>query len=72
MKMTKKEEGTEKGNEEGKDDLIDKETDEGSEQNSNKDQDSYVSFQEEADEEIDAIDNEEDWFEYIKRSTKKD
>ena len=67
----KKDEGTEKGNEEGKDDLTDKETEEGSEQNSNKDQDSYVSFQEEADEENDATDNEEDWIEYIKRSTKR-
>ena len=29
-----------------------------------------VSFQEEADEEIDATENEEDWVEFIKRSTK--
>ena len=36
-----------------------------------KDQDSDVSFQEDADEEIDATENEEDWFEYIKRSTKE-
>ena len=71
VKMNKKEEGTEKENEEDNDDLIDKETEEGSEQNSNKVQDSDVSFQEEADEEIDATDNEENWFEYIKRSTKE-
>ena len=49
----------------------DKETEEGSEENSIKDQDSDVSFQEEADEEIDATENEEDWIEYIKRSTKE-
>ena len=50
----------------------DKETDEGSEQDSKKkNQDSDVSFQEDADEEIDATENEEDWFEYIKRSTKE-
>ena len=35
-----------------------------------KDQDSDVSFQEDADEEIDATENEEDWIEYIKRGTK--
>ena len=52
-------------------DTTDKETEEGSEQNSNKDQDSDVSFKEEADEEIDATENEEDWVEYIKRSTKE-
>ena len=34
-----------------------------------KDQDSDVSFQEDADEEIDATENEEDWIDYIKRST---
>ena len=71
VKMNKREEGTEKGNEEDNDDLIDKETEEGSEQNSNEDRDSDVSFQQEADEEIDATDNEENWFEYIKRSTKE-
>ena len=49
----------------------DKETEEGSDQNSNKDQDSDVSFQEEVDEEIDATENEEDWIENIKRSTKE-
>ena len=36
-----------------------------------KDQDSDVSFQEDADEETDATENEEDWIEYIKRSTKE-
>ena len=49
----------------------DKETEEGSEQNSNKDQDSDVSFQEEIDEAIDSTEKEEDWIEYIKRSTKE-
>ena len=66
-----KKEGIEKGNEEDKDDLTDKDTEEGSEQNSNKDQHSDVSFREEADEEIDATDNEENWFEYIKRKHKR-
>ena len=49
----------------------DKETEEGSDQNSNKGQDSDVSFQEDAEEEIDATENEENWIEYIKRSTKE-
>ena len=49
----------------------DKETEEGLDQNSNKDQDSDVSFQEDAEEEIDSTENEEDWIEYIKRSTKE-
>ena len=69
--MSKKEEGTEKGNEDGKEDLSDKDMEEGSEQTSNKDQDSDVSFQEDADEEIDTTENEEDWIEYIIRSTKE-
>ena len=51
--------------------MSDKEKEEGPDQNSNKDQDSDVSFQEEFDEEIDATENEEDWIEYIKRSTKE-
>ena len=67
----KKDEGIEKADEQGKDSTTDKETMEGSEQRSNKDQDSDVSFQEEVDEEIDATENEEDWIEYIKRSTKE-
>ena len=58
----KKEENNEK--------LSDKETEDESQEESNKDQDSDVSFQEEADEEIDATENEEDWVEFIKRSTK--
>ena len=45
----------------------DKETEEGSDQNSDKDQDSDVSFQEA----IDSTEKEEDWIEYIKRSTKE-
>ena len=49
--------------------MTDKETEEGSDQNSNKDQDSDVSFQEDTAEEIDATEDEEDWIEYIKRST---
>ena len=51
--------------------MSDKETEEGPDQNSNKDQDSDVSFQDEVDKEIDATENEEDWIEYIKRSTKE-
>ena len=51
--------------------MTDRETEEGSDQNSNKDQDSDVSFQEDIEEEIDATENEEDWIEYIKRSTKE-
>ena len=69
--MNKKEEGTEKANEEDEEGMTDKETEEGSEQNSNEDQDSDVYFQQEADEEIDATDKEEDWIEYTKRSTKE-
>ena len=49
----------------------DNETEEGSDQNSNKDQDSEVSFEEEIDEAIDSTEKEEDWIEYIKRSTKE-
>ena len=49
----------------------DKETEEGSDQNSDKDQDSDVSFQEDIDEAIDTTEQEEDWIEYIKRSTKE-
>ena len=50
--------------------MTDKETEEGSDQNSNKDQDSDVSFQEDT-EEIHTTENEEDWIEYIQRSTKE-
>ena len=57
--------------EEKNESTTDKETEEGSEKNSIKDQDSDVSFQEEADEEIDATEKEEDWIEYIKTSTKE-
>ena len=49
----------------------DKETEEGPDQNSDKDQDSDVSFQEDDEEEIDSTEKEEDWIEYIKRSTKE-
>ena len=67
----KKEEETEVLTKEENEDMSDKETEEGPDQNSNKDQDSDVSFQEEIDEEVDATENEEDWIEYIKRSTKE-
>ena len=67
----KKDEGTEKADEKDNEDMTDKETEEGSEQSSKKDQDSDVSFEEEVDEEIDATENEEDWIEYIQRSTKE-
>ena len=49
----------------------DKETEEGSDQNSDKDQDSDVSFQEDIDGTIDTTEKEEEWIEYIKRSTKE-
>ena len=46
-----------------------KETEEGSDHRSNKDQDSDVSFQKDNDEEIDTTEKEEEWIEYVKRST---
>ena len=49
----------------------DKGTEEGSDQNSNKDQDSDVSFQDDIDEAIDSTEKEEEWIEFIKRSTKE-
>ena len=49
----------------------DEETGGGSEQSSNKDQDSDVSFQEDQEEENDKGEKEEEWIEFIKRSTKK-
>ena len=67
----KKEEENEKQAEEECKGATDMETEEGSDQNSNKDQDSEVSFQDDAEEEIDSPKNEEDWIEYIKRSTKE-
>ena len=67
----KKEEEAEKYADEKSKGMTDKETEEGSDRNSNKDQDSDVSFQEDTDEEIDATEDEEDWIEYIKRSTKE-
>ena len=67
----KKDEGTDKKEEEENEGTTDKETEEGSEQSSNKHQDSDVSFQKKVDEEIVATENEEDWIEYIKRSTKE-
>ena len=70
VSASKKEEGTDKMEDEENEDKTDKKTEEGSDQNSNKDQDSDVTFQDEVEEEIDATENEEDWIEYIKRSTK--
>ena len=69
--IDKKEEETEVLTKENNKDMTDEESEEGPDQNSNKDQDSDVSFQDEVDEEIDATENEEDWIEYIKRSTKE-
>ena len=67
----KKDEGTEKADAKDNEGTTDKETEEGSEQSSKKDQESDVSFEEEVEEEIDATENEEEWIEYIKRSTKE-
>ena len=53
------------------DNISEKDTEDDSQPDSNKDQDSDVSFQEEADEEIDAAENEEDWIELITRSTEE-
>ena len=50
---------------------IDKDIEEGSDQNSDQDQDNDVSFQEDIQEAIDTIEKEEDWIEYIKKSTKE-
>ena len=70
--INKKEEEIEKqAEEEENKGATDKETAEGSDQNSNKDQDSDVSFQDDAEEEIDSTEIEEDWIEYIKRSTQE-
>ena len=49
----------------------DEETGEGSGQSSNRDQDSDISFHEDEDEEIDKCEKEEEWIEFIKRSTKE-
>ena len=65
----KTEEETIKNKEEEK--KRDKETEEGSDHNSDKDQDSDVFFQEDVDEEIVTTEKEEEWIEYIKRSTKE-
>ena len=51
--------------------VIDEETGEGSKQSSNKNQNSDVSLQEVQDEEIEKCEKEEEWFEFIKRSTKE-
>ena len=46
------------------------ESEDGQSSNTHKDQDSEVSFENDTDEEIDATEiGEEDWIEYIKRST---
>ena len=44
-------------------------TDEGNDSNSDCDQDSDASFMNDTDEEIDTAEIEEDWIEYMKRST---
>ena len=67
----KTEEQKVKYEEEEKKCATDKETEEGSDQNSNKDQDSDVSFQEDIEEAIDFSEKEEEWIQYIKRSTKE-
>ena len=64
-------EGIDKHTDEENKYATDNETEEGLDQNSNKDQDSEVSFQEEIDEAIDSTEKDEDWIEYIKRSTKE-
>ena len=66
------EEEIEKQTDEESKGATDKETEEGSDQNSNKDQDSVVSFQEDAEDESDSTENEEDWIEYIKRRSTKE
>ena len=58
-------------NNEDNDNTSEKDNEDESQQDSNKDQDSDVSFQDEADEEIDATENEEDCFEFINRSNKE-
>ena len=60
-----------KNEEEGTKCATDKETEEGSDQNSDKDQNSDVSFQKNIDEAIDTTEKEEEWIEFIKRSTKE-
>ena len=59
------------GKEENNENISDKVTEDDLQEDSNKDQDSDVSFQEEADEEIDATDKEEEWIDFIKRSTEE-
>ena len=60
------EEETEKGNNGNSED----ETDNGNSSNADSDQDSDISFMNDTDEEIDTAEiEEEDWIEYIKRST---
>ena len=58
------------GKEENNENYSVRETEDDLQEDSNTDQDSDVSFQEEADEEMDATDNEEEWVEFIKRGTK--
>ena len=65
------EDETKKHEEEEKKRVTDKETEEGSNHNSNNDQDSDVSFPEGNDEAIDTTEKEEEWIEFVKRSTKE-
>ena len=55
---------------ENNENIYDRETEDDLQEDSNKDHDSDVSFQE-ADEEIDATDKEEEWIDFIKRSTEE-
>ena len=68
---SKKDEEPEIPRDEDNENTSGKDTEDESQNDSKKDQDSEVSFQEEADEEIDATENEEDWIEFIKRSNKE-
>ena len=67
----KKEEVPSGKKDENNENQSDKVTEDDLQEDSNKDQDSDVSFQEEADEEIDATDKEEEWIDFIKRSTEE-
>ena len=70
-RTSKKDEEPEMPKDKDNDNISEKDNEVESQQDSNKDQDSDVSFQEEVDEEINATENEEDWIEFIKRSTKE-
>ena len=71
VSTNKKGEEPEMSKDKDNENISEKDTEDDSQQDSNKDHDSEVSFQEEVDEGIDATENEEDWIELIKRSTKE-